>query len=108
MRKKPLLRVVFLLSLAAVAGGFIGTVAIATLLHRFRFALDSWLPGSSQLFLPAYFLAGIFVVFTLYACKEQVSAKTALFPGIVAGIIGPYCGLILSMPIVCLIAAECL
>ncbi|WP_157050631.1 hypothetical protein [Herbaspirillum rhizosphaerae] len=108
IRKRALLRVFFLLSLASAAGGFLGMVAVAILLHRFRFPLDTWLPGASQVFLPAYFLGGILMALTLYVCKDQVSAKAVFFPGVIAGVIGPCCGLILSVPIVCLIASECL
>ncbi|WP_156226393.1 hypothetical protein [Herbaspirillum chlorophenolicum] len=102
-----MLKTTFLLVLVSIIGGFISAVLSSTLIHRLGLPLEKWLPGSSLLFLPAYFLSAGLIALTLFKLRSRISIKLALVPALAAEIAGPYCGLILAIPFVCFIASDC-
>lgn len=88
-------------------GGVIGPIGVALADHKWHLPVDQFLPGASALFLPPLVLAALaflvitaryrqFVGFGIKAAALGLSIPSAI------------AGLLASIPLLCLIAGQCL
>ena len=92
---------------AALALGILGPVIVAALLHWLKVPIDAWLPGAFSLYLIPYVgtaLVCVWLVRRNWTTSQFSTRLLALF----ILVIGPFAGIIASMPFVCSIAKECL
>jgi hypothetical protein len=87
--------------------GLLGAVLVAVLIHRWHVPVQVWLPGAMSLYFVPYVAAALAFAFLLArAWRTSVPVERAL--AVVFWVVGPYAGIVLSIPILCAIAGECL
>jgi hypothetical protein len=69
--------------------------------------VETWLPGPSLLFVPAY-VTGLLAFALLTSWAWSGSGPVAKLMAIAAAACGPFIGIVLAMPAMCSIAQECL
>jgi hypothetical protein len=92
---------------ATLALGILGPVAVAALLHWLTVPIDAWLPGALSLYLIPYVGSALVCVW-LVLRNWRTSRFSARLLALLLFVLGPFAGIIASMPFVCSIAKECL
>ena len=93
--------------LAAVVCGFVAPLLVAALIHWLQFPIDVWLPNALSLFLPPYALTAMALPFVAKRSWNESSISHRLVAGIFA-LSGPLIGVLMAIPVICVIAKECL
>lgn len=93
--------------LLTLAFGVIGPIVVTAMLVWWRMPVDTWLPGALSLFFIPYFGSAVGGGWLLVR-PWRVSGPVEKGLAFLLLLVGPYLGILLSIPFVCSIAKECL
>lgn len=87
--------------------GFVSPIVVSILTHWLKAPIDRFLPGALSLFLLPYVGAGVLLLWITSRDWGESSTGDRVAVVLVAAI-GPLIGILLSLPLLCMIAQECI
>jgi hypothetical protein len=100
-------RPIWILCWLVLVVGFASPIVVSILTHWLKVPIDNYLPGALSLFLLPYVGAAVSSLWVVGRGWGRTSTRDRVAAVLVVAF-GPLVGILLSVPVLCIIAQECI